>query len=308
MSSAALQPAPHQATALSSPPLSSASNRQYISPHSSPNRDGYNAQQTAAASPSSRRPPSRKTSGNGGSAAVDLSVPRSSRHTATALPPQDQYRSPNMPPVAPPRTSSSGHQGSTSRRNNYPTDVLNSPPRHGQVDGSRTGSRGGDTNGHSESPRSSKRAVNSHIPSDQTRPSSNRESRPAEIVVPIRSNQSSNSKPSQENNDAYIRQAPSSDEPNGRTGQGSAPQGHHGGASQPVINMNAGTEERRGGRSRQDHSRSHKGTSKFGDFILGNTIGEGEFGKVKLGWKQDSSVQVGWNQPVVRSPFSDSVS
>ena len=56
--------------------------------------------------------------------------------------------------------------------------------------------------------------------------------------------------------------------------------------------MSPPTDERRGGRSRQDHSRSHKGTTKFGDFILGNTIGEGEFGKVKLGWKQDSSVQV----------------
>jgi protein-serine/threonine kinase len=51
-------------------------------------------------------------------------------------------------------------------------------------------------------------------------------------------------------------------------------------------------DQRRSGRSRHDHSRSHKATSKFGDFILGNTIGEGEFGKVKLGWKQDSNVQV----------------
>ncbi|CAK7219040.1 hypothetical protein SCUCBS95973_003689 [Sporothrix curviconia] len=48
---------------------------------------------------------------------------------------------------------------------------------------------------------------------------------------------------------------------------------------------------RRGGRSRQDHSRREK-QIKFGDYILGNTIGEGEFGKVKLGWKQEGGVQV----------------
>lgn len=63
-------------------------------------------------------------------------------------------------------------------------------------------------------------------------------------------------------------------------------------APPPVVSPGGASDERRATRSRHDHSRSQKGTSKFGDFILGNTIGEGEFGKVKLGWKQDSSVQV----------------
>ncbi len=48
---------------------------------------------------------------------------------------------------------------------------------------------------------------------------------------------------------------------------------------------------RRGGRSRHDHSKREKHT-KFGEYILGSTIGEGEFGKVKLGWKQEGGVQV----------------
>lgn len=52
-----------------------------------------------------------------------------------------------------------------------------------------------------------------------------------------------------------------------------------------------GDESRRGGRSRHDYSKREKHT-KFGEYILGNTIGEGEFGKVKLGWKQEGGVQV----------------
>jgi protein-serine/threonine kinase len=48
------------------------------------------------------------------------------------------------------------------------------------------------------------------------------------------------------------------------------------------------------GRSRQDHSKSENSAkrSKFGNYILGQTLGEGEFGKVKMGWKRDSTVEV----------------
>ena len=47
-------------------------------------------------------------------------------------------------------------------------------------------------------------------------------------------------------------------------------------------------------RSRQDYSAStaKRKETKFGEYMLGQTLGEGEFGKVKLGWKKDGSVQV----------------
>ncbi|OAA55319.1 Serine/threonine-protein kinase KIN4 [Niveomyces insectorum RCEF 264] len=66
-------------------------------------------------------------------------------------------------------------------------------------------------------------------------------------------------------------------------------------APPPIVPISSAAEHaddgRRGGRSRHDHSKREK-QIKFGDYILGNTIGEGEFGKVKLGWKQEGGVQV----------------
>ncbi|KAG8415639.1 hypothetical protein J3458_009468 [Metarhizium acridum] len=297
MSSAALQSAPHQPIALPSGPVPS-SNLQYGSPHSSPGREPYDAHRAVASSPSSKRPPSRKTSGGGGgsgSPSADQTVPRSSRHNSSApLPhehrPSRSERPANMPPVAPPRTSSSTQQLASGRRIHHPNDATGSSQRHNQAEGPRSGSRG-DTNGYSDAPRS-KRSANSHQPQDQPRPSSNADERAAEMTIPIRNNPTSSSNFVHDPNDNFIRVVSTSEDPTGRVDHHTSSQDHQDAAQPPVVPMNAPTEERRGGRSRHDHSRSHKGTTKFGDFILGNTIGEGEFGKVKLGWKQDSSVQV----------------
>ncbi|KAI5814636.1 hypothetical protein BZA77DRAFT_318245 [Pyronema omphalodes] len=38
--------------------------------------------------------------------------------------------------------------------------------------------------------------------------------------------------------------------------------------------------------------RSTRKETRFGEYILGQTLGEGEFGKVKLGWRRDGGVQV----------------
>jgi protein-serine/threonine kinase len=50
----------------------------------------------------------------------------------------------------------------------------------------------------------------------------------------------------------------------------------------------------RGGARRQEFSKSasRRKDVQFGDYMLGQTLGEGEFGKVKLGWKKDGSTQV----------------
>lgn len=65
-----------------------------------------------------------------------------------------------------------------------------------------------------------------------------------------------------------------------------------------VVN-NVGTEDigKATPRSRQDYSVSSGSTgrrkeTRFGEYILGQTLGEGEFGKVKLGWKKGGEVQV----------------
>ncbi|CAG7924475.1 unnamed protein product [Penicillium olsonii] len=56
------------------------------------------------------------------------------------------------------------------------------------------------------------------------------------------------------------------------------------------------TEEARGPRSRHDYANNgnvvKRKETTFGSYILGQTLGEGEFGKVKLGWKRDGSIQV----------------
>ncbi|TVY86929.1 Serine/threonine-protein kinase [Lachnellula willkommii] len=60
-----------------------------------------------------------------------------------------------------------------------------------------------------------------------------------------------------------------------------------------ISNEGAPDAPRSGGRSRHDHTANKREkSSKFGDYFLGATLGEGEFGKVKMGWKQEGGVAV----------------
>ncbi|KAH7156357.1 hypothetical protein EDB81DRAFT_388128 [Dactylonectria macrodidyma] len=290
--SAALQTAPHQHTALASSPLASPPSRQYRPQHSSPSREPYNAQQNSTASPSSRRPPSRKTNENAPSPAYHLTPAFGNPAANPAPSPEQQYSTSsdqltNMPPTAPPRTSSN-HQSGSSRRANYTNEKMSNSPRRGQQEPSRSGSRGNPVatteNGHQ-----SRKPINSHLAQDSPARSGSRDGR-ATTTMPIRSAHGTPSKQTQEASDTLSKVIAGTEDVNGRSHSHLEAQDD---AAPPPVVATGDHEERRGGRSRHDHNnRSHKGNTKFGDFILGNTIGEGEFGKVKLGWKQDSSVQV----------------
>lgn len=75
-----------------------------------------------------------------------------------------------------------------------------------------------------------------------------------------------------------------------QVGAGSAAQ--HSGTGENEI---ANEESRSGHRSRHDYNNGNtiqRKETTFGQYILGQTLGEGEFGKVKLGWKRDGSIQV----------------
>jgi protein-serine/threonine kinase len=64
----------------------------------------------------------------------------------------------------------------------------------------------------------------------------------------------------------------------------------------PITDLSAGTAEATDNGTRQPsksrHESGRRKDVKFGDYILGQTLGEGEFGKVKMGWKRDGSAQV----------------
>jgi protein-serine/threonine kinase len=276
--STALQSTPHQSSALTSPALASSSALPYASPHAASSREAYHAQLSTTSSPSSRRPPSRKASGGaptGSSDAINSAQAVSQGQSS-------HNRSSNMPPVAPPRTSSS-QQGGSARRSNYSSEKMTAP----------RGASRGDVNGNSEAHRS-KRTTSAH---DSPRQNSSRDGRANDANLPIRAPKDSAGVPGSSHRSAYDASDLAADAASvTHSDNRSVPREYQGSpmpdddaAPPPVVQTG---EERRGGRSRHDHSRTQKGTTKFGDFILGNTIGEGEFGKVKLGWKQDSNVQV----------------
>ncbi|TEA18995.1 Fatty acyl-CoA synthetase and RNA processing-associated kinase 1 [Colletotrichum sidae] len=216
-----------------------------------------------------------------------------------------------MPPVAPPRTSSTNYSGAattttTSKRRDHASEKAASSPRRGQAEATNGNGAPAD---HSYPDDISSRNRRSHqqMAPDSPHRSTNRPASQQSTVIPVRSHAppqttttSPRQAPSREASEVLNRMVVSQPEVDfarekdrlaEAQPQGQRAASSHDDAAPPPIGMTE-PDERRGTRSRHDHSGKRDKVVRFGDYILGNTIGEGEFGKVKLGWKQDGGVQV----------------
>ncbi|KAI1497668.1 hypothetical protein F5X99DRAFT_359171 [Biscogniauxia marginata] len=324
MSSAALQSA-HQPASLpalnSHSPAASSTHRQYTPAQSPSREDRYVNRDNPNSSPASSSRPSRgpsekypeQSQSSSMASRTALASPVPVAGTSADYDKSTSSRRRNEPPVAPPRTSSTQHGSGSRRAARAEERAANSPRRNGG-DSNRSG-----TNGLSDPSRlpfeeqssRSRRAASQHIAGEPTqRPASNRDHRQTvTTTMPVRardqSSASSSRQPSREASEVLNRvivSQPEDDlereqerldesqphrESHRRTEDDDDPT-----APPPVVARSDSQEDgQRGARSRHDHSKREK-AQKFGDYYLGNTIGEGEFGKVKLGWKQDGGVQV----------------
>lgn len=239
----------------------------------------------------------------------------------TSMAPGD-HRS-GVPPVVSPRTSSNRSAAHTaadrSRRAAYANEQTNSPRHAASGDGSqdrveRQRSNGNaQQNGNLEDPtaaaanaaaRSRRRAEQQGVP---PRPSGSREPRTSQSASAVQrqaaAGVSSPSGPSREASEVLHRVIISKpevdiDRERERMAEAvpSSPIAHSTPTGLSVVGSEGVEDSGRGGsRSRHDHSGSagkSQKHSKFGDYYLGNTLGEGEFGKVKMGWKQEGGVEV----------------
>ncbi|CAN8101148.1 unnamed protein product [Discula destructiva] len=317
---------------LSSPPLlassssPSGSSRQqqqpYQSSSSSSARDPYHAAvQNSTSSPSASKRPSRKptdgpTAGSKGDPASHPNEPMSTRAAlASPVPVNTTYDRPsssdrrkNMPSSIPPRTSSQqapGGTGNGSSSRKQPSQGGAERSGSQRYDGAEANGQASGSSQAYQDDRSRKSGYSNGQEQSQRQAGTQRDgSRQAAppVSMPVRSQSTASSAhtgPSREASEilnSMVVSAPEED-PERERERAAMSQQHRSGALEeaaPLVSTSSeqhGEEPRRGGRSRHDFSKREKHT-KFGEYILGNTIGEGEFGKVKLGWKQEGGIQV----------------
>lgn len=165
------------------------------------------------------------------------------------------YQSSPSPVTIPPRTSSQ-RQG--------PGMSTNSEPR---AERSRSASERA-TERRSDRPRDREQDVESGRTKRATSTTT---------AAPPDSPQRRNSTSQRDDNRKTTNGASSQNQANGARSEGHSSRGNGASRSAPEG-------ERRDARGRKE--------TRFGDYILGQTLGEGEFGKVKLGWRRDRGVQV----------------
>ncbi|CAG8980819.1 hypothetical protein HYALB_00003746 [Hymenoscyphus albidus] len=224
--------------------------------------------------------------------------------------PGDHQR--GVPPTVTPRTSSnrtstSAAAPSASRRERY-ADASNSPrqaPGDDQQERSERQRSNGSTqvNGAGDDSRSRRRAQQQSGEALPHRPSGTRESRASQsasrpTAMAVQSPTALSREASEVLNRVIVSK-PEVDLDRERERMAEAvpsspPSDQTPRREMAVVGTEVMEENTRGSRSRHDHANTGKRekNSKFGDYYLGNTLGEGEFGKVKMGWKQEGGVQV----------------
>lgn len=230
---------------------------------------------------------------------VPVAGASSDYQTATDRERRRHHSSSNMPAAVPPRTSSTQHGGSSSAGGSSSRRVPTTSEQRGTPRRTQDATASEEQQPASQSSRSRRHHHTAQEPPERS--SSNRDGRGAgsSAALPIRSQQppptSPPSGPSREASEilnSILVSPPEVDIERERQRQELARPLHvpdldddDDAAPPPVVSTTAHAEEpRQSARSRHDHSRREKQT-RFGEYILGNTIGEGEFGKVKLGWK-----------------------
>lgn len=228
--------------------------------------------------------------------------------------PSSSDRRKNMPSAVPPRTSSqqassgngSGNGSSSRKQPSQASGGERSTLQRYGVGAEVNGQASGSSQAYQDE--RSRRSVypSAQEPSQRQTSGQNQSSRQANppVSMPVRSQANTSSTsvgPSREASailNSMVVSAPEDDPVRERDRAAMGQQQRSGALEEPAALVNApgeqqqhGEETRRGGRSRHDFSKREKHT-KFGEYILGNTIGEGEFGKVKLGWKQEGGIQV----------------
>ncbi|KAF2661858.1 serine/threonine-protein kinase KIN4 [Lophiostoma macrostomum CBS 122681] len=307
MSSAAVQ--------ASGPPIASRPYQQQPSPHGR-EQQYYPQQSPVAASPASSRKPSQRSGGNGASPHTptapqvqhspavssnsNMNTPRAqplppSTHSSPVVPATSTSMGPGAP-MPPPRTSSHRNQTSTATAGSDSPATSRAPQSasYTRDDSSNAAANAAQSRRKGkESPRQGSSSRSKHSPGQpgHSRSATAVGQPPAGTSLPREESTVINrivvADPQEDIAREEARQAESRPAAAGtdvtpRTGLSLV-------GSEGVDDGGRGA-----GKSRQDHSKSESSgkRSKFGNYILGQTLGEGEFGKVKMGWKKDSSVEV----------------
>ncbi|KAK2768350.1 hypothetical protein FQN54_000204 [Arachnomyces sp. PD_36] len=206
------------------------------------------------------------------------------------------------PPIPPPRTSSNQRSRNDSSRERI-TSPHNSRRRTDNGDRDREANSASNHRDRSQDDRSRRRAQQS--PEIPQRTASTREPRDQNIASTIQSRSDAPTEShglSKEDSAVLNRMVvtdPEVDIERERERQAEARPSSGGNDITPITGLglvgSEGVDDggRGGTKSRHDYSNTPKRReTSFGQYVLGQTLGEGEFGKVKLGWKKDGSVQV----------------